>query len=208
MSPPHGPTDLDHHSARRRDVVKRVVIVGASGSGKSTLGAALADKLHVQRIDLDELFHRPNWEPTPTPEFRARVADRLTSTGKDGWVVAGNYTTVMDLTHGAADTIAWLDLPRWRTTSRVVKRSIGRVARREELWNGNRERLRNLVSRDAERNVILWAWQSHPIVTKRYSGFADGAFWAGSTIHRLRTPREVGDFLASAERSEHGDQLG
>lgn len=189
--------------------MKRIVIVGASGSGKSTLGSELAAELGLERIDLDELFHRPNWEPTPTPEFRARVTERLAAadaTG-DGWVVAGNYTTVMDLTHGAADTVVWLDLPRWRTTARVVKRSIRRVVLREQLWNGNRERLRNLLSRDAERNIVLWAWQSHPIVTKRYVGFAEGPFWSGPTVHRLRTPREVGGLLDSAKRSENGDQL-
>ncbi len=187
--------------------MKRVVIVGASGSGKTTLGTLLADRLGVQRIDLDELFHRPNWEPTPTPEFRSRVAERLTASGDAGWVVAGNYTTVMDLTHGAADTIVWLDLPRWRTTTRVVKRSIRRVARREQLWNGNRERLRNLMSRDAERNIILWAWHSHPIVTKRYEGFADGPFWSTAEVRRLHTPSEVRTFIESAQRAEDSDQF-
>lgn len=178
--------------------MKRVAISGASGSGKSTLARQLAERLGVERIDLDELFHRPNWEPTPTPEFRARVADRLAQTGDRGWVVAGNYTMVMDLTHGAADTIVWLDLPRWRTTARVVRRSIGRVARRQRLWNGNRERLGNLLSRDPERNIIVWAWQSHPVVSKRYEGFAAGTFWNHATVLRLRTPREVRDLVGSA----------
>jgi adenylate kinase family enzyme len=185
--------------------VKRVVVVGASGSGKSTLGTRLAQQLGVPRIDLDELYHRANWEPTPTPEFRAEVAEAIHA---PGWVLAGNYTTVMDLTLGACDTVVWLDLPRWRTTARVVKRSLGRVIRREQLWNGNRERWRDLISRDPERNIILWAWQSHPIVTKRYEGFANGPFWSGSDVHRLRTPREVRSFLASAQGSQHRDQLG
>lgn len=159
-------------------------------------------------LDLDELFHRPNWEPTPTPEFRARVTDRLEAAGHSGWVVAGNYTTVMDLTHGAADTIVWLDLSRWRTTLRVTKRSLRRVITREQLWNGNQERWRNLLSRDAERNIILWAWQSHPIVTKRYNGFAAGAFWENSEVRRLRTPRQVNEFVESVQRAKDLDQLG
>ena len=32
--------------------------------------------------------------------------------------------------------------------------------RRAELWNGNRESLRNLVSTDADRNIVLWTWRT------------------------------------------------
>ncbi|MFK8024379.1 MAG: adenylate kinase [Ilumatobacter sp.] len=178
--------------------MQRVAIVGVSGSGKTTLGSQLAECLEVDAIDLDALFHGPNWEPTPTPEFRARVSDRLAQ-ATDGWVVAGNYTPVLDIVHGQADTVVWLDLPRWQSTARVVKRSVGRVIRRERLWNDNRESVRNLVSRDPERNVIRWAWVSHPVVSARYESFAtDGGFWSSLDVQRLRRSKEVRDFLHAA----------
>ena len=120
------PTRVEEPHWYRR-FVERVAIVGGSGSGKSTLATRLADRLDAEHVELDALFHRPNWEPTPTPEFRVKVTAALDT---DRWVVAGNYSTVMDIVHGNADTIVWLDLPRWMVTLRVVRRSLGRVIRR------------------------------------------------------------------------------
>lgn len=179
--------------------MQRVVVVGASGSGKSTLGARFAKRLGVELVDLDELFHLPDWRPRPTPEFRALVAARLAELGDRGWVIAGNYSVVSDLTQGTADTIVWLDLPRWLSTARVVRRSLRRVVCGERLWNGNRERLRNLVSRDPERNIVVWAWQSQPTLAHRYAGFASGRFWSHADVIRLTTSAEVRRFLDSMQ---------
>ena len=170
-----------------------MAIVGGSGSGKSTMADKLAVKLGAEMIELDGLFHQANWEPTPTPEFRAKVAAALDT---ERWIVAGNYSTVMDIVHGQADTIVWLDRPRWLVTARVVRRSLGRVITRKELWNGNRERWGNLINRDPEVNIILWAWTHHDAHRARYEGFSSGTFWAHADVHRLRTRRDVRQFMA------------
>jgi len=176
-----------------------VTIVGASGSGKSTLAAQLAAQFDARLVELDAIFHKPDWTPTPTTQFRAEVAAALDT---DRWVVAGNYSVVMDLTQGSADTIVWLDMPRWLVTWRVIKRSIHRAAKREELWNGNRERWRNLIKRDPEDNIIVWAWTYHGVHTQRYTGFAAGDFWAHADVRRLRSSRQVRDFVSSASLGE------
>lgn len=175
--------------------MRRIAVVGTPGCGKSTLAQTLSERLGIERIDLDELFHGPDWSPTPTPEFRARVTDALLAADGTGWVVAGNYAMVSDITNRAADTIVWLDLSRWRCTARVLRRSVWRSITREELWAGNRERLRNLFSRDADINIVLASWQTHPMYRKRYEGFAEGAFWEHADVRRLQTPREVRRFL-------------
>lgn len=174
--------------------MRRVAIVGGTGSGKSTLAVALAEKIDGIPIELDELFHGENLTPTPTPEFRSRVAEALDT---DNWVVAGNYSVVMDLVHGGADTIIWLDLPRWLVTWSVIRRSLRRVIKREKMWNGNRERWRNLVSRDPEVNIIVWAWTHHAAHTKRYEGFLASPFWAHADVRRLRSRREVAQMMSS-----------
>lgn len=179
--------------------MRRVTIVGGSGSGKSTLAAQLAEQLDARFVELDAIFHKPDWTPTPTPQFRAEVASALDA---DRWVVAGNYSVVMDLTQGGADTIVWLDLPRRLVTWRVLKRSIRRAATREELWNGNREHWRNLIKRSPGDNIIVWAWTHHGVHTQRYTGFADGNFWAHADVYRLQSHRQVQDFLASASFRE------
>jgi adenylate kinase family enzyme len=176
-----------------------VTIVGGSGSGKSTLAETLAGHMDARLVELDAIFHKPNWTPTPTPQFRAEVAAALDA---DRWIVAGNYSVVMDLTQGGADTIVWLDMPRWLVTWRVIKRSVRRAVQREELWNGNRERWRNLIKRDPEDNIIVWAWTYHGVHTERYTAFAEGNFWAHAQVYRLQRPRDVQRFLTSASFGE------
>jgi len=57
--------------------------------------------------------------------------------------------------------VVLFDLPRRVVMTRILRRTLRRVARREELWNGNRERWGNLFSADPEVSVVAWAWQTH-----------------------------------------------
>ncbi|ROO53057.1 hypothetical protein EDC02_8015 [Micromonospora sp. Llam0] len=108
-------------------------VMGVPGSGKSTLAAELAVRLGVPHIELDALFHQQDWQPTPEPEFRERVAAAVSG---DGWVVDGNYSTVRDLIWWRADTVIWFDLPRRQVMEQIVRRTVRRAARRVELWTG------------------------------------------------------------------------
>lgn len=175
--------------------MKRVAVVGPSGSGKSTLAETLAAVLGVAHVELDELFHRSGWEATPTPEFRRRVAERLLEASEvdGGWVVAGNYVMAADLTQGRADTIVWLDLDRRHTMPRVLRRSLRRVVRRERLWNGNRERWRDLVR--PSRSIVVEAWRRHPVHRAKYEELSTTPLWADAEVVRLRTPAEVAAFV-------------
>ena len=179
--------------------MRRVAVIGSSGVGKSTLADALAERLDVPVIELDELMHGPNWTPTPTPKFRAKVTAAIVEADDSvgGWVVPGNYRTVADIIQRRADTIVWLDLPRRVTMWRLLKRSVRRSLTREQVWGGNRESLANLVSRDPNRNVLLWSWQHHPRYQQLYEGYAAGDFWSNTTVHRLRTRSDVEAFRNS-----------
>ena len=146
-------------------MLQRISIVGVPGSGKSTTGRALAELLDAPFNELDSVFHRPGWTRLAVPEFQVAVG-RLVA--EDRWVVDGNYSDVRDLVWARADTIIWLDRPRVLATARVLRRTLRRVSRREELWNGNRERWTNLLRRDPERNIVLWAWTKHPMYRRQY----------------------------------------
>lgn len=182
--------------------MRRVSIVGSSGSGKSTLAYSLAERLDVPVIELDALMHGPDWTPTPTPEFRLKVVQAIAEaeSSSGGWVVPGNYRTVADITQGGADTIVWLDLPLRTSMWRLLRRSVRRAITREELWGGNRESFRNLVSRDPERNVVLWAWQHHSGYQHVYAGYASGDFWSHAAVHRLRNRATVDALLSGVSR--------
>jgi adenylate kinase family enzyme len=116
--------------------VQRISVVGNSGSGKTTLARSLAGVLGLPHLELDAVFHQPGWQPLDRSIFRARV-DEFTLAR--GWVVDGNYSAVRDIVWSRADTVIWLDLPRWRVMRQVVGRTLRRVATGAELWNGNRE---------------------------------------------------------------------
>jgi adenylate kinase family enzyme len=164
-------------------------VVGNSGSGKSTLARAIAARLDVPYVELDALFQMPDWNERPLEEFKAMIAERTTG---DGWVVDGNYRlAVTDLVWPRADTLVWLDLPRWQVMRQVIGRTLRRTATREELWNGNREPLSNLYRLDPNRSIIRWAWTQHDKYQKRYSAAETDPALAHLTYVRLRSHAEA-----------------
>lgn len=179
-----------------RDGIRRVVVRGTSGSGKSTLAAELADRLGVVHVELDALNHLPGWQVRPVGEFR-RLVDRATRAG--GWVVDGNYDDVVGIAQSRADLVVWLDLSRWRTIARVTRRTVWRGLTRQELWNGNRERLASLFRPDPDTNVVLWAWQSWPRRHRAASEAPHDPALAHARVVVLTSPGEVTSFLHTIE---------
>jgi adenylate kinase family enzyme len=175
--------------------MRRVAVVGNSGAGKSTLAAGLARRLGVPWLELDGVYHQPGWTPLPVDELRARV-DAFTR--QPGWVVDGNYSVVRELVWSRADTVVWLDLPKRVVMWRVVRRTLGRLVRRTELWNGNRESWRSLVTTDPQRSIIAWSWQRHAVYRARFEAASRDPAWGRLTFVRLRSRRDVERFAASS----------
>jgi len=172
--------------------VRRLSIVGtASCSGKTTLGRELARRLDVPFVELDSLVHGPNWTETPDGELRALLEPILAS---DGWVIDGGYWGKLgDLVLRNADVVVWLDLPVRIWLPRLIRRTTVRVIRREELWNGNRETVRSFVF---SRDSLLWyALRNHRRHRRVYPERL-----APYPVVRLRTPRQVREWLATAAR--------
>jgi hypothetical protein len=169
------------------DTMQRVLVVGSSGSGKTTLARSLAMRLGASFVELDALHHGPGWVPRAT-----FVEDVDAATRGPSWVVDGNYPSVRELLWSRADTVAWLDLPRWLVEWRVVRRSLGRWMASTELWNGNREPS-PLAWRDPE-HPVRWSWTKHGEYRALYAArFADPA-WSRVVRVRLRTRAEVRAF--------------
>ena len=55
----------------------RIAIAGQTSSGKSTLGRRIAAATGAVHIELDALFHQPNWTPAETDVFRAAVTEAI-----------------------------------------------------------------------------------------------------------------------------------
>jgi adenylate kinase family enzyme len=172
--------------------VRRVLVRGVSGSGKSTLGRAIAERLDVPYVELDALNHQAGWSEATPEELRAQVEPWV---AREGWVIDGGYGSKLgDLTYRRADTLVWLDLPIRVWLPRLARRTARRMLTGEELWNGNRERVRNLFERP---NIFQWAWQSH--FKNRAELEASLAGHPGVRLVRLRTPAAVRSFLDAIE---------
>ncbi len=178
--------------------MRRVSVVGSSGSGKTTVGRRVAEVLGVPFFELDGIHHQPGWTPLPAEEFQDRIRPVVAG---DAWVIDGNYASlgIQDLVWPRADTVIWLDLPRRQAMWRVVRRTILRAARREELWNGNVEPWSNFFDPRPEMNIITWTWTRHGPVRARYEAKTRDPAWSHLDVVRLRTPAEVEDFLSGLE---------
>ena len=146
-------------------------------------------------MELDAIYHQPGWSQLPEDEFKSRVD---VATAQDCWVVDGNYSAVREVVWTKADTVVWFDLPFLLVLSRTVRRTLRRVATREELWNGNREPFSNLWSLKPEKSIIAWAATRHGVYRRRYLAAESDPRWSGLHFVRLRSQREADAFVAGA----------
>jgi adenylate kinase family enzyme len=173
--------------------MRRVVVFGTTGSGKSWVAERLAGRTGLRVIELDALFWGRDWQPAPIELFRHRVERE---TRDDGWIVVGNYGQVRDLVWRPADTLVWLDLPLPLVMWRLARRTVWRVATREELWGtGNRETLGNAFF--SRQSILVWALKTHRRNRQKFA--LECAFLAQEKrVVRLKTSREVERFVAAA----------
>jgi adenylate kinase family enzyme len=172
------------------DPMQRVSVVGNSGSGKSRLAERIAAALGLPYVELDAIHHLPNWQPIAPAEFLSRV-EAIAAT--DEWVIDGNYRNVVvdGPVWPRADTVVWLDVPRRVVMRQVIGRTLRRVILREELWNGNREPISNLFSRDPYKSIISWAWTQHDKYRQRYGAAMVSPAFAHIEFVRLGSRREA-----------------
>ena len=167
----------------------RVLVAGVSGSGKTTLAARIAELLNVQHVEIDGLFHGPDW--TPRPSF---AADVEAFTSGPAWVTEWQYGPVRQLLVDRADLLVWLDLPYWRVTvPRLVVRTLRRRLRRQVLWNGNVEPPLWTMLSDPE-HILRWSFRTRKKNVTRIPPLA--AANEHLVVVRLRSPREVERWLA------------
>lgn len=132
-----------------------MLVAGTSGSGKTTLAARIAVALQLPHREIDALFHGPAW--TPRPSFEADVR-RFSA--EPSWVTEWQYSSVRAQLAERADLLVWLDLPRALVLRQVIRRTLVRRLRRQNLWNGNIEPPLWTIFTD-RGHIVRWAWRTH-----------------------------------------------
>lgn len=131
--------------------MQRICVIGCSGAGKSTLAKRLSHITDLPLISLDAHYWQAGWKPTPTDQWHAL---HQTLIDRECWIIDGNYNSTLEPRMAAADTIIFLDYPRYRCLLRVLRRTMrGWGQARSELAPGCPERF------DWEFLLYVWNFQ-------------------------------------------------
>jgi adenylate kinase family enzyme len=101
--------------------VERVAVVGPGGAGKTVFANRLSLRTGLPVVHLDRIFYRDGWELSPREEA---VAELERAIAGDRWIVDGNFLDVGDSRFERADTVVFLDPPRWLCVWRIVSRRV------------------------------------------------------------------------------------
>ncbi len=165
--------------------MKKVIIIGSGGAGKSTFARRLGAATGIEVFHLDKLYWKPNWTKTPKDEW-AKIVENLLK--KDEWIMDGNFGGTMEIRLAACDTAIFLDLPRYLCFYRTFKRW-------KMYWKTNRPDMTEGCNETIDLNFLQWIW-SFPKTKKPKIEEILKRFENEKTIIRLRTSREVDDFLS------------
>ena len=174
---------------------RRILIIGAGGSGKSTLAARLGALLDLEVVHLDRHYWNAGWNETPREEWED-VVERLT--GRESWVMDGNYSGTLDARLAAADAVIFLDLPRNLYIRRVLARRLRYAGRsRPDIPAGCPERV------TFEFLKYLWRYP-----TKRRPGILRklGALSPDKAVFVLRSPAEIDQLVSGLEEKSKAAQ--
>jgi adenylate kinase family enzyme len=163
--------------------MQRVMIIGVGGAGKSWLAKRLGAATGLPVTHLDREFWKPGWVETPSPVWHAKMRELV---AEDRWILDGNYGSTMELRMARADTIIFLDVPRWHALAGIFRRRL--AGHRPDIAPGCPEQV-NL-------EFVRWVWRFHhrnrPEILERLTRYRDGR-----TVHVLRSRAAVMQFLGT-----------
>ncbi|MEH7236807.1 topology modulation protein [Bacillus sp. JJ1562] len=108
--------------------MKKIMVIGISaGVGKSTFAQQLGNKMGIDVYHLDSYFWKPGWVEASHEEF-TEAQERILAKGS--WIIDGNYSNTFELRTKQADTIVYLELPRYQCLYRVLKRYVKHIGKK------------------------------------------------------------------------------
>lgn len=129
---------------------RRIMVTGPTTSGKSTLTHAIAGKLNLPPVYIDQLSHLPgtDWEPRERAEFHALHDAAILA---DEWVMDGNYTAIMPQRYARATGVIVIDDHFLRRYYRYFRRTLFEKDRLGAL-GGDKD--------SVKWDMIAWIWKT------------------------------------------------
>jgi adenylate kinase family enzyme len=180
--------------------VERVAVVGCIGAGKSTVARALGEILGIEVFHLDGLW----WQPgeykitgaasvathTMTEDEFLQLEERIAA--REAWVIDSGVANI-EIRLARADTVVFLDLPRWICAWCVLKRH---NRPRPDYPEGVEEGIGWLWL------LLRWIWKTWPTERRPSVLSAIEEYREGAALVHLLTRREVRSFLDGLRKDE------
>lgn len=118
--------------------MRKVIVIGNGGAGKSTFATKLGKVTGLPVTPLDTIYWQSDGTTLESTEFDPILRKILQ---QDKWIIDGNYKRTLALRTSYADTIIYLDYPRWLPLWRIFKRYFKQLLGLEKTAAGNPIRL-------------------------------------------------------------------
>lgn len=156
----------------KKQIGKKIIVIGCAGSGKSTLSKKLQDVLGLPLVHLDNIW----WKEDKTHISRTEFDEKLNAIlNSDEWILDGDYSRTYEVRFKAADTVIFLDYDFDVCLNGIIKR-VGKK-RSDMPWveheldeelvklvqnynTKNRPTVLSLIDKYADKNVFVFKLRS------------------------------------------------
>ena len=164
---------------------ERILVMGPSNAGKSTLSVAIANKLDIPVVHLDQLRFLPNtdWVLRCDADFKSLHDQAVTA---DRWVIDGNYSALLAPRLERATGVILLSAPVTLRFLRYLKRTMGDPSKRKGHLEGAQDGLK--------WEMVHWILIKTRKSADRYASVVDAS---GKPCVRCRSTGELNSLYAN-----------
>lgn len=113
----------------------RILVAGLPGAGKTTISKALSTSTNIVYVELDALYYLPGWKRSTKLSMSASSA--LTT---QSWITDFQHWEILKPSFSRATHLLYIDLPSRDRLQALLKRTLERRRKNEEIWTGVYER--------------------------------------------------------------------